>query len=61
MPAFRTEGITMTSMMGDTHVGAHYCQYTIPNSAATARLTVYSTSAALGNATCADLESLGFF
>jgi hypothetical protein len=42
------------------HVGAQNCQYTIPNSAATTRLTAYSNSTTLGNATCTDLESLGF-
>ena len=57
----RAEGISMTTMTGDTHVGARYCQYTVPNTAATTHLTVYSTSAALGNATCADLESRGLF
>ena len=57
----RADGVNITTTMGDTHIGADYCQYTIPNTAGTTRLTVYSTSTALGDATCSDLQSLGFY
>jgi hypothetical protein len=59
--SLRTDGINITTMDGDTHVGAHYCQYTIPETEFSAHITVYSTSAQLGNTTCANLQSLGFF